>query len=83
MEVNIWGTQSRRGDVSTVEVVLKRHGISDYQIEIFPESVGLGWEDNPVMITSLGSFAGIGEIRRVIPFLRRAARFDGSTIIVD
>lgn len=70
MSIHIWGTESRREDVAALETVLTNEGISDYHVEIFPETVADSWEDNPLLITSLGSFAGQEAIERALPFLR-------------
>ena len=72
MPIQIWGVESRRQDISVLETALAIQGISDYEVQIFPDSVADSWEDNLLLISSLGSFAGQEAIERALPFLRPA-----------
>ena len=70
MIIKIWGAESNQQAVDDLGTALRSAGIRDFIIEIFPDAVAASWEDSPLMISPLGSFAGMEAIQRAVPYLR-------------
>lgn len=68
MPYYLWGTERRKGDLNEIAGFLASAGV-DCEQRVFPDSAASEWEDELLLITGLGSFAGKVAIRRAVPFL--------------